>query len=71
MLPNYNTNYYVREETGIDGKPFFWVYAHYPTTMPDTPCMVFDFVENAKMVCRALNAENNHVPYSMWTGGEF
>ena len=70
-MRNCNANYYVREETGIDGKPIFWVYAQYLATEPDTPYMVFDFAENAEMFCRALNAENVHVPYSMWTGGEF
>lgn len=65
-MRNYNATYYVKPEVGLNGKPIIWVYAHYPTTEPDTPYMIFDFVENAEMFCRALNAENNHVPCSIW-----
>ena len=63
---NHNVIYYVKKDDGVCGKLSYWVYAHYPATMPDTPCMVFDFQENAEMVCRALNAENNYVPYSLY-----
>ena len=62
-MRNYNATYYVKSEVGLNGKPVFWAYAHYPTTEPDTPYMIFDFVENAEMFCKAMNAENNHMPY--------
>lgn len=62
-MDRHNTIYYVKSEVGITGEPIFWVYAHYPNTEPDTLYMIFDFVENAEMFCKAMNAENNHVPY--------
>lgn len=62
-MRNYNVTYYVKPEIGLNGKPIFWVYAHYPNTKPDTPYMIFDFVENAEMFCKVMNAENNHMSY--------
>lgn len=65
-MRRYDATYYIKKETGLAGKTVYWVYVHYPTTEPDTPYMIFDFVENAEMFCKALNAENNYVPYSLW-----
>lgn len=53
--------YYVKtEHNELLENGYWWVYAHYPTTEPDTPYMVFTIKENAELFCEAMNAESEH-----------
>ncbi len=57
--------YYVHTERNKMIGDKHWVFAHYPTTQPDTPYMIFNHEENAELFCRVLNAENADVPFSV------
>ena len=58
---NLSVKYIVKEHNTIinDGNNFY-VYAHYPTTVPDVMIMPFVSKVNAELFCEALNAENEH-----------